>query len=377
MTMTTCDTRTADLLDALKNISDRLEERGIASSSPLGIWLLATYQSAVYDDVPESIRALLGMDTSHALDLAREIIHQSPNAVNVALASWSIATKALRIFELTEDIASNHFTTPNPEAANEWVKESTLGLIEELPFDLDDAKHLFASAVATDVKWKTPFAVKSDKVVGKEWKRKKVLVDSDAYVEFFSWRGNPYAVFPRSDESGTLTVYSFAALNDEGQKNVQGAACAWTTSTDPTECEDLELDSARNAGSAFYATVPAAGPEDVFEVAIPSWAVQSTVGLDESFPEFRVVAEAITGESSETLQSVVAEYDTFGFKAAAVTATITRTAAFVPVERGQCYRLDFSRPFAVIAAAEINGADIPLFEFMVTSNAVKEPTPVR
>lgn len=365
------------LLNALSNIDSRIHENGVTASSAIGIWSLATYLSATYNSttVPAEVKNLLGMEPEEALGIMGRLLAETPEVVSFALGGWSPehSQGVKTLFQRTMDIAENHSQSPSKVELDEWTNEKTLGIFDEFPFDVAEIVSVFASVVATDIEWAKKFlphpgSVSLDgKRLSEIWKVEKILKEEQSQVQFFAYKGNTYVNFAKSDKNDSLMVHSTLALTPEGDEQVQQASNAFATGSFDNI---VPLENTPTAQKDTLVELrPTESRVDTFDVELPAWDALAKFDVNELFPEFSSLTAPLMPEysaatTSGTQQAVKASYNTKGFKAAAVTATMIR-AVSMPVFRAKHYAVNFCKPFAVTATMKFSGSDIPLFSFLV------------
>lgn len=351
------------LQKALDDIHMRLTENEVQGSSALGIWTLAAYLSASFEEIPENVHSLLGMSRGESLATLEHLYKTAPESITLAFTGWSgVSTTGIaRLFDETNKIAENHLKLPQQLSLDKWANEESKGIFEEFPTDVSDLAALFATMVATDIKWAEKFEVISNSTISESWNVDQVLYTEKAEVKFFKHKENRYASFVRRDANKELSVYCVMGLDSDENLGEVSFKHAVADASGSSEYEEITPDQALQPGlvSTFN------GSKKDIRVEIPAWEHDSNFDVQTLYPEFETIAYNLNpNNQSGVKQFVKASYDAEGFKAAAVTAMLMRAVASSVTAK--VYDVTFSKPFNAVAVGKFNGENsLPLFSFFV------------
>ena len=378
--------------DAVARYAERFHAAAPAGQhvvSPLGAWVLLGLLAPAAEGVArERIEDALGLDAGAAADAVRRLLDRPHPAVASALGLWTAAgLERPRYEEWAAGLPAALTRGPIPEQAglDDWAREHTLGLIERFPLTLaPDTVSVLASALATRVRWSSPFDVVPSERLGGPW--------AGAVERVLSTPGHGHrvAVVPAADglvgahvavsEDGSLVVLSAVADDGVPRDDVLRAAHTLAVRAATADAGDLlpdavdAFDLPLGAGHAWTVTEergPVVGGGDRASRTtglLPAW--EASTGLDLMADErlgIRCAADALgdllrplPAPTAAARQSAVARYTAAGFEAAAVTAMAFIAGAMMPRE-GLLRRVEvrFARPFAVVAVARDFDADDP------------------
>ena len=279
---------------------------------------------------------------------------------------------------------------PTQHAADEWAERNTLGLIREFPLELAGFDLVLASALATRVSWRDPYEVAAasekfapsspwagavERVLWTDRTRQSAVVDTtsaglvavhraiaqeqlvvicisaDPAVPRAEVLAAAHEINQRVDSDNELRAHSLFDLR-------LGEGHSWTIQERERE--------AQHAGQRF---------ETITGIALPAWQIESELKLMAS-PAFgattaaRVLHNMIGDGPDDSRQVALAQFDRYGFKAAAVTGIGVACALVINNEIGveRTAELRFDHPFAAIAVCREPWGDptrfpgLPVFE---------------
>lgn len=356
------------LNDALEKIDLKMQRAGIAQRSSLGVWALMAYLSHAYEGtLPANVEDMLGMAKGDALTVLDTLREEKPEALSFALGAWAERT--------TESVgkflerAGGVQRKPNQDDLDAWTKDKTLGIFEKFPEDITpEVKAVVTSVVATDITWKTEFKRTGKTELARLWDVESVLTTgiedlSHSGVSFFKDDQSRYISFCKDSDDGSISVYSVIALDDN--RNLSAVATQYAADTAPFEkiSPQQAVDDA-----VFCVMTEKYMSKDEIQVSLPAWEVSANADLTSLFPEFDAISKELDPELfSSVKQFVKASYFREGFKAAAVTSMMLRATSIGFQNRHKVYALEFSKPYAVCAVANMGSFRLPLFSFEVNS----------
>ncbi|XAS75177.1 serpin family protein [Dermatophilaceae bacterium Sec6.4] len=127
--------------------------------SPLGAWLmLALAAPAATGELTDQIVEALGVDVVSAHQVATELLGNPKPVVSAAAAAWT-REGLTGLDPWLESLPVRVQTGPVPtqDQADQWAQQYTNDLIDRFPLATTHALVVLASALATRVKWTTPF----------------------------------------------------------------------------------------------------------------------------------------------------------------------------------------------------------------------------
>lgn len=352
--------------------------------SPLGAWLLLGLLAPAAEGVArERVEDALGLDATSAADAVRRLLDRPHPAVASALALWTAAgLDRPRYEEWAAGLpaALTRGTVPGQAVMDAWAREHTLGLIERFPVTLEpDTVSVLASALATRVRWSSPFdVVPSERLVG-PW------AGAVERVLLTPGHGHRVGVVPDGaglvgvhvavSEDGSLVVLSAVADGAVPRDDVLRAAHVLAVRAATTETGDLLPDAVDvfdlplGDGHSWTVTeergpVVGGGDRASRTTGLPAWAASTELDLmtDERLG-MRSAADVLVdllrplpAPAVEARQVALARYTAAGFEAAAATAMAVAAGAMMPRD-GLLRRVEvrFARPYAVVAVARDSG----------------------
>jgi Serpin (serine protease inhibitor) len=357
--------------------------------SPLGAWLLLGLLAPAAEGVArERVEDALGLDATAAADAVRRLLDRPHPAIASALALWTAAwLERPRYEEWAAGLPAALTRGPIPAQAamDSWAREHTLGLVERFPVTLEpDTVSVLASALATRVRWSSPFDVVPSERLGGPW--------AGAVERVLSTPGHGHRVGVVPDgagllgahvavsEDGSLVVLSAVADEATPRDDVLRAAHALAVRAATAEAGDLlpdavdAFDLPLGDGHAWTVTEergPVVGGGDRASRTtglLPAWAAATELDLlaDERLGMLGAadtlidLLRPLPSPAAAARQAAVARYTASGFEAAAVTVMAAMAGAMMPRE-GLLRHVEvrFARPYAVVAVARDFDADVP------------------
>lgn len=368
--------------------------------SPLGVWLLtalAAGSQPLRTDVEAALEEALGLPVHEAFDAARNLLKHPNELVASAAAAWTdpaYGTSALKEWTDSLNQVADVGGIPSQEDADKWVFDKTLGLIDKFPADLEqiEAVVVLSTALATKVTWTNPFTVVQDEELDK-WGVEHVLyTDCDHGHEGWLHQDEDGRVFGVhvARAKGGMKVFSVIGDEDLDAQEVLSRAHDivvdyFSDLTRPVNKINLfEFDLGR--GHSWTVTEHtelclSTRSKEEYTVILPAWKATSRHDLKEN-PSLGLEAAAVglaqkaglDAMSFAALQSAVASYSKRGFEAAALSTLIVARAGMPSMTEKtiRSCELTFARPYAVVAATEVNPrkddpwGGVPLFSAWVS-----------
>jgi hypothetical protein len=353
-------------------------------ASPLGAWCLLAFIAANDKKAHPDVVKNLGCSADEASEILVALLKEKPDVVALAVQSW-IAPSIAGIPSFVQwakdvaDISVTEKTIPTEDELHSWVEKESLGLISKFPVKIvpEEFMALFATVIATDIKWNKPLQVTPSKVMQKAWDASLFLADSEfhnSYIHKDSQLGY-FGVHCGTTAEKDLNVYSVIAL-DESVTEEQTMAVARgiaAGSYNPVAISELEVGESTN-GILSVQDHKSSSSEDTFISYLPAWKSSNTFDLieDVDFGFGHSVARfADHGEESVfTVKQVsVAEYNSVGFKAAALTYGLMARCAAMTSYDVRRVQLKYLRPYAVVASVNSSSrvwSHIPVFDGWIT-----------
>lgn len=369
-----------DLPKIICRYSDRFHRSGgnlHRAASPLGAWLLLALSSrAASGGQRGELTDILGVDPGTAASWADRMLQAPHRAVACATAVWARAGRdaeclAPFLASLPSPVARGTGIPPRSEL-DAWAREHTQGLIPSFPLSPDPRSSLLlANALATKVRWLTPFETTPASELGarSEWSRAldRVLRTSDEkhHVGFIARTAKAGDVAVHSVWSDDdLRVTSVIAPPDIPPRDVLAVAHEIATRLVAGKVDRLSLYELPLGETSIWRLrqreIPTYRPDEraeSYSALLPAWEAHTDhdlLGRELGFEHAAQVLAQIAGlplEDVEAKQSAMARYTRLGFEAAAVTAMRVYLGCLPPdtcgVERH--VELRFGHPFAVVA----------------------------
>lgn len=381
-------------------------------SSPLGAWLLTAIvagSSETFLDEPtkQKINTILGTSISHAYSLANKLLSSEHENINNVFGAWfdeTIISKVQHwasVYKKNSDINFKPYK-PTHEEADEWVEESTLGLIKKFPVDVEDKAILaiLTNIIATKIQWSQKFTPVKNTM--NAWGTNEVLHGNHHTAGLITDDEATYGYHIAS--SSYVNVLSLIgddniSLEDLLQK-AHDLVLEYTNTNNFTGSQDLSNTTNKGDFWNIYEEKREGYrlPEIEFNTFLPAWSSETEHDLNKSGLQFDVVSaplqQAIQNGSNvpvdvSTSQVAVAHYDTNGFEAAAVTTMLFGATSAPVFEKKNIlvFNLMFNKPYVVVAFAryaqrhlqhvepkpESKWKGVPLFASVV--NIAQEPEP--
>jgi Serpin (serine protease inhibitor) len=385
------------------------QEAGSVVCSPLGVWLLlAACAVGARGENRSALEQTIGCSANDGLEKLNAFISRPPAALKAAIACWvSVEDASEAVAEwvrrLPSEVESGYM--PTKTQADAWADRNTLGLIKEFPIVIDpDTRMALASALATRVSWRAPFAVaRADDGLraGSPWR---------GTVERVLWDQRPGRLVMIGDtpRAGRVAVHVAVASEE---------LTVLSVSADPCVDREAVLDAAHQVAALMRGASSSARQVSLFELEcgeghswslderevatdrpgerrekisdayMPAWNLDSkldllssaTFGCQPALATLRELIGPRPSDRSRAAQAAVASFTRYGFKAAAITAVGFVSAAGIAAEHSGVERtavLRFDHPYAVIAVAgQLDGQhdDSEFFALPVFSAWVAAP----
>lgn len=362
------DRSTADLVGHFSAEFAQRTLTGHGVVSGLGVWLLL---ALLAPDAPGPARRVLeetlGTDVEDAATRAAELLDHPHPDVAQAVAVWAQRALLTPAFDrwarrLPQPVARG--AVPTQAEADAWTAERTGGLIEKFPLTLDPLTAVvLTSALATKIRWSTPFDLAGEPLGGVFAPARQVLSSTPQHdVRLVDTAAAGRVAVHTAQSDGRLCVLSVIAEPGRAAGDVHRAALEAAGS------EGLDLfDVPLGAGHAWTLDesvkrmVSMTGRRTTAHAVLPAWDATTAVDLRDE-PWFTAVAETVgpwvtEPDGLEGRQSAVASYDRTGFSAAAVTGFAAPAGAAhrpsLPREvRIRHLEVRLDRPYAVVAVAD-------------------------
>ncbi len=358
----------------VQQLSHKLVEHGISNYSAFGIWALTAYASLALaeKDVPKDAQEIIGLNRDELTFSLSRLDQALPQEVSFALASWVDSDKNSKYLSnlqvLSENFATNHQHRPKQDEADAWIKEKSFNIFEEFPTNVEqgDVWGMLASLIAMDIKWNTKFEVRKFRAMSETWGVEKVLFDTETKIHFFTCDNETYlAVHAKldADTKNIIVSYTYVSPNEYSKEDLQREILNYETNRD--SYTSISMENAYKLNSEPFI------PSLENATMLPAWDMSTSFKVDEIIPALGSIYSLILdkGDYPETTQAVKASYNAEGFKAAAVTYSMFRSASVSPKNT---YYFSFSNPFIVKSFAYVGDKSLCLFEFLVTKeNAVE------
>lgn len=358
-------------------------------SSPLGAWLLLALAAPIARGaVRGDLEDILGTDAKHAREALDALLDDPPEVVRAALAGWGFHDWPGGL-----PAAVSVGPVPSQQQADMWAREHTDGMIERFPVDVSGMAAIFASALATRIRWRRPYEVTNAGELRSPWSTQVAealtLGDADGYLADV-------------DELGTVAVHTAVGTDDLRVTSViaseHAAFDAVLAAAHDIARREVSGTAARRALSemslgegAFWAITQQRRPggEQVC-VVLPAWTATSNHDLTaDPGLGFAALGRALAAAATvrpdipdiggmrdiTARQSAVARYGRWGFEAAAVTAVALR-GALMPSVPSRSMTLRFGHPYAVVAVAGARRRGDPWAGVPVFAAWVAEPADI-
>ncbi|KRE38251.1 hypothetical protein ASG73_04635 [Janibacter sp. Soil728] len=334
---------------------EQLDQTTTSVVSHAGLWLLlASAAERATGDDRASLEEILGMSLDEASAAGRRLLAQPHPTLAAAAGAWA-AADAVTPVGVERPI-------PDQASLDAWAAEYTRGLIDRFPLEVTELTRIvLATALVLEPRWTERL------VADGAWLRLtgglQTIVETRAAglvvvakphsqdgIDVISVRAHPRTkpaqVWQAVDEVVAL-LDDGGLWHAERPGGLQANGFGWrvrTTSVQMTEGERSRLPT------------DVMGRPQQWRSRVPAWAAQEMLDLTDA-PGVAEVAAVILPEEPDAVtscvQTVRAEYDAYGFRAAALTA-LDRVGSMPPqlkqveVERVD---LDFRAPHAVVAVA--------------------------
>lgn len=337
------------------------EDALFSPSSAFGV--LGPVAEAANGDARRELSEALGVDPELAGELARKVITGLGDHMQGGTGFWFHPKASPR----PEWVVANPYISVgglpiSEEVLNQWVSDTTAGLITELPLLPDPQTLLLAvSALSVDTEWQRPFVVGFgswlDSEVFYAWLRRSEQIDTaDVGVVHLDNLSLSHVVV-RS--TSTLDVHVFAgAVSDTAHQVLVGALDYLEGLGERQAAHEMRVGAAigclRVEEDFFF--------DERVDVGLPSFDLSCELCLTDHPGEFGLLTALdpsqghFDGFSSyplcmhQAVQSGFAKFTELGFRAGAVTAmAFMRGAVGLPEEKKRRVVVEHDRPFAFVA----------------------------
>jgi hypothetical protein len=369
-------------------------------SSPLGMWvLLSLIAPSLEGEEREEMEAILGAPAEQLSIKVQHLFNELPSDLFLSFAFWfrehflhmsnvdNFLKNLPAIVEVENSISQEH--------ADSWANEKTLGIIDKFPEEITaETAFIFASALATKIKWKWPFTTTTPITTGKfaEYSLEGMIAKRLHYKAIFKTSyGYAGVHMAESAGEGLSEVYSIITDNpDLSQKDAQKAALEIINGKAvQVSLFDLPLGDATPWNVQEYTTISYDAPEkrEEIDAVVASWSAESEYDWFGTMvvPGVPVAVENmerwLNGKDSsvKAVQAAKAKYGIEGYEAAA----ITYFSGFVTAANpgfGEKYEvlvrtatINFDNPYTVIATVNTHEeGNIPVFIAWVETPSAPE-----
>lgn len=331
-------------------------------SSPLGAWMLLAFLSEKQDS--PTLKKLLGTDTTNAAEILEGLMKDLPEPIAATIHGWvnpNAESRYADLFARTRFAKDIEIKFPVEAELNKWAKDNTKGIIEKFPLIPDESfSGLFASALATDVKWHIPLEVDTapqDSV----WNVDTVLVDDNENHFNVVVNEELHTFIVHSNRSkDSLIVHSIIPVEDvsaeetmllaneiaTGSINIRGKQSA-----DDVQVLEQALEKGTILKKVGEHVVSDPYTQFIINGWLPAWESENKFDLSSDKMAYGESLSVDNNEILDAVQVTKAQYGAEGFKAAAITAVmVSRAAVFFKEDRKvPVYEVGFNKPYAVVA----------------------------
>lgn len=323
--------------------------------SPFGIWAVFAMSNYTFDEVLEN----LGMGKEDAFSFLEEMTKNANNSDELSVANLIWAENSEWLSEIPKsDVISAESAIPSQEKADAIVEEFTKGLIDKYPGDLSGVILAFTNIITMILEWDKPFKVFANSDEMSFWKVDEVMRTdgSQDYNETVGFvrdsDSNLFAVFQKYSSKDSKVI-SVVSTDSETRKEsaLRLAQDIVEGKIKPIAPMNLFVEEHVSSGDNFEIS-KVYKEKDSYSVKIPAWELDSTLLLNDLF---------VLPSDSSMIQKCVAKYQVEGFKAAAVTGMMMRSAMIM----SESFHVDvkFDKPFtsAAVYSGNSEWAKIPAF----------------
>jgi len=344
-----------DNLNIRKTITEKILNNipeGDYVISPIGIWAVFAMSGYTFKEVLKN----LNLSKEDAFAMLEQYTEETADTDELMIKNliWTQDSELVKNTPESEHVGVSS-PIPSQEAADKIVEEFTKGLIKEFPGDLSAALTVFTNIITMVLEWKKHFTVVNNDDM-KYWNVNEIMMDKgkqkdNGEVNFvYDDDRNLFAVFTKYSKEN-CQVISVISTDKEIRKE-----SAFKVLQDVVEgerktiaAEDLFAEDITQRSN--FSITKTRAENDSYSVQIPAWELDVTTDLNNLF---------LLPPNTSMIQKAVAKYQVSGFKAAAVTAMMTRSAMIMGESYDVC--LDFDKPFASAAVYESeNWSNIPAF----------------
>lgn len=331
-------------------------------ASPLGAWLLLAFLSEKQQS--PLLEKLLGTDTNNAAAILEDLLKNIPEPIAATIHGWvnpNAESRYADLFSRSRFAKEIEVKLPSEEELNKWATDNTKGIIEKFPLVPDESfTGLFASALATDVKWMKPLTVDAAPEDSK-WNVDTVLFDDNENNFSVVVNEELHTFIVHSNRSkDKLLVHSIIPVEDVPAEEVMRLANDIATGTinvrSKQTADEVELLADAVKNGTILKKVGEQVVDDPYTQFIlngwlPAWESENKFNLSDQKMGFGESLNVDENEILDAVQVTKAQYGAEGFKAAAITALMVSRAAVVFKEKREVpvYEVGFNKPYAVVA----------------------------
>ena len=331
-------------------------------ASPLGAWMLLAFLSEKQKS--PLLEKLLGTDTANAAAILEGLLKNIPEPIAATVHGWvnpNAEGRYADLFARSRFAKEIEVKRPSEEELNKWAKDNTKEIIEKFPLVPDESfTGLFASALATDVKWMKPLTVDAAPE-DSAWGVDTVLFDDNENNFSVVVNEELHTFIVHSNRSkDKLLVHSIIPVEDVAAEEVMRLANDIATGVinvrGKQNAEEAELLAEALEKGTILKKVGEQVVDDPYTQFIlngwlPAWESENKFDLSSKDLGFGESINVGKNEILDAVQVTKAQYGAEGFKAAAITAVMVSRAAVVFKEKRKVpvYEVGFNKPYAVVA----------------------------
>jgi hypothetical protein len=358
-----------------KRFNDELVDGKHGVASPLGAWLLVALVAPLAQGETRSrVEEVLGTDAEDAFARASALLDKPHKPICSAAAAWyrdELVLRQFRDWARTMPTLADTGPIPSSEAASQWARDKSLGLIENFPLNVDDDDPavVLATMVATKIDWDQPFDVVPSQELGGPFGdaiRTALKAPSQHHVTIAGTESAGDVGVHWAASADGLRVFSVIADSKVPPPDVAQAAhevarsfCGRLVRPSTRSLFDLPLGNGHAWTIREETRALGRGGREIFHAVLPAWTAQTVhaLGGTDTTLGFAEVADVITAAChpdfpyrSSATQMARASYHARGFEAAAVTGVKFASAMSRAEPRTiRIADVRFNRPYAVVA----------------------------
>lgn len=350
---------------------------GHGVSSPLGAWLLLALLAPYSEGSNrKELELVLGIEAEEASLAASNFISHLGSDLKGAVGLWYRdvlldAVKLESFLKTLNPIVTRH-DTMSQEILDNWVQNSTSGIIKEFPLEVnDDTAIVVASALATKIRWRRSFEYTTTFEKGAFSGKEGMEAKEEHHMAIYKTSYGLVGVHMAESLGGKLEVYSLIAENPNwSQKTTEKAAMEVISGeASAVSLFDLPLGESHQWSVSENSR---GGELEIVDAVVAPWEAQSShnlLGLP-GVDSVKKILENLLPPTPEppkfkATQAANAKYDMQGFEASAVTVYDYECLGWDEPEKTIVRRakISFDNPYTVIAAVVMSGSDksIPVF----------------